>query len=74
MKKAYVIYCKDGIVCKGEKGQYYWSWEYEQMDMYAEKNKGNGVARYLGKEFLHLTELGYDITFLYEDKEMQELL
>lgn len=38
------------------------------------KNKGNGVARYLGKEFLHLTELGYNITFLYEDKEMQELL
>lgn len=73
-KQEYIICCKDGVISKGaQTGNVYWSWEYEQMDLYGKENPSR-LAQSLLAKFLHDNEIGYELIFVYEDKEMKEIL
>lgn len=74
MKKATIIYCKDGIVCVGTDNHIYWSWKYDSIDKYAELNKGRAVAEHLGVKLINLTDLEYKIVVAYRDCSMHDIL
>ena len=77
MKKAfkvYYIYCKDGIISRGESGRTYWSWEFETMNLYADHNPASGIAKEILGRMIHDRDLGFEIEVIYEDKTMKEIL